>query len=312
MRPLEQGATPMELQATILQSLLSARQQLSAQALNLEPPAKETMPLLLKALVGEAPDAKMTTAGQESSSMRPWWAMHAASGVVLVLSENEKDENPSFIMLRTELVSDLLARALGGKASPNPEPRQPSRIELKFVQQIAPSLAAAIAPLLKKPPKHRCAVPASDKDAAEKLADRPSHVFYYQLQLGGHLHRVSLAIDKDAYAPKSQDQPKKTNSPESSSNVAAEIGRTQINMDVLLKLADQTLERLHALKPGDVLGLTPTSLTEAKVLVRGHEVFAGQIGRSGQNYCFKVSRPARSKTGGLTHMVRTLTGQGEA
>jgi hypothetical protein len=313
MHPLDQGASPSELQASILKGLLSSQRRETFSAVDMDLLSKELAAPVLAAFVTYSNDAKLASVGQRADSIGDLLKGLAPGSVIIVFSNGDTEAQLCLAVLPLTLLSCLLSLALGGKPVCEPVNRlmQPSRTERRFAERLAPSIGLAVRTFLKDEPKNVLVFSLADKDAAAQIAASKVHVLDYQLQLFGQSHHVCIAILQNAVAAKAGDQRKTPVRREPPSKVADEIGRTLVNLDVMMRLADQTLARLQSLMPGDVLGLTPASLTEARLLVRGHELFAGQIGKSGQNFCLRVSHASRNKADALSHMVRTLTQKGE-
>ncbi len=308
----ELGGTPSELQAKILEGLLSSSRRVNgAQPASHDLPIKDILPDVLEALNLAELETRLNVTDQSQAPLAGWWEIHKQTCVAVRLAHNEKDESPNYVMLPASLLSDLLAISFGGMPGPPGVDRPASRMELKFAARLAPSLANAINPLLRSKTHNFSAMLANAREALEALTEQSVHLVDLKLEWEGQVYLISMALAETKIERRAAKQAKPAEVRQGSAAVAAEIGKTNISVDVLFKLADQTLERLQNLKAGEILPMLPNSLIEARMQVRGHEIYVGQIGRSGQSFGFKVAQPVENKAAGLTHMVKSLTSEGE-
>jgi flagellar motor switch protein FliM len=308
----ELGGTPSELQAKILEGLLSSSRRITgAQPASQDLPIKDVLPSMLAALNLADKETKFNVLGQNLAPLTGWWEIHKQTGIAIRLAHSEKDENPNFVMLTATLLSDLMAVSLGGMPNSAQSDRLPSRMELNFAKLLGPPLANAINPLLRNKIFHFSAMRASAKEALEMITEQTVHLIDLKLEWENKVYSVSMALAEKKIERRVAKHDKPNEPGQSTAAVAAEIGKTSICVDVLFKLADQTLQRLQNLKEGDVLAMMPNSLTAARMQVRGHDIYIGQIGHLGKSFGFNVSHTAQNRASGLTNMVKSLTGVGE-
>ncbi|MFZ1774001.1 MAG: FliM/FliN family flagellar motor switch protein [Rhizobiaceae bacterium] len=312
MAPPDPGGTPAELQDRILDGLLSGgRCVVDNQPVSHDLPAKDILPALLAALGLTDMKTHLIVSGQSQAPLASWWEHHKNTCIAIRHASNEKDENPNYLMLPVTLVSDLLAVTLGGTPDVAKINRPPSRIETKFAGRLGPALSTAVNPLLRIKTHVCSAMPASAREALEALTGQSMHLIDLKLEWASKIHAVSIALSEAKIERRAATNAKPPDNREGSAQVVAEIGKTRIRVDVLVKIADQTLERLQNLRVGDVMLIAPNSLSEARMEVRGHEIYSGQIGHSGKNFGFMVSQTAQNKASGLPHMVNFLAGERE-
>jgi flagellar motor switch protein FliM len=308
----EHGGTPSELQAKILNGLLSGGRLISgSQPVNNDLPVKELPLAMVDALNLTDLEVMLNVIGQSQVPLVKWWAHNKQNAIAIRFANNENDESPNFIMFPAKLVSNLLAVSLGGSPNATHTDRPPSRVEIKFTALLAAPIANAINFLLRTKTHHYSVVLATAKEAMEIHNEQMVHLVDLKLEWDSQTYPISIALAETKIERRAAKSTKMSEASTGSDVVAAEIGKTAISVDVLFKLADQTIERLQNVKVGDVLPLLPSSINEARMQVRGHDIYTGQIGRSGQRFGFRVSQTAQNRTSGLKHMVKSLTSEGE-
>lgn len=302
------GGTPSDLQGRILEGLLSGSHRArKPETENRDLSAKDLLPALQAVFASSFQDVKATLEGQKQVPLLEWWGGLPDGNVAIALESGEKDDYPALVIVPVTLVRGLLAATLGGVPGADQDERPATRLELGFAKRLSQALADAIRPVTRGPLRHFTAYTVSTIDAQETFREQTVHVIDLRLEQDTRSHALSIALPEE----KVERRAEKAAAPERGKNhVAAEIGRTRTNVEVLVPLGDPTLDRLINLKAGDIFPLTPASLSAARLQVRRHDIFMGRIGRCGQNFGFQVATTARSKGAGLSKLVKSLTAEG--
>lgn len=302
---------PAELQDRILRSLVAQRADDDKPAYDAAALAKQLQAGLGAILADEKNPAAINPRNHPPSDLLHWWRARARRGAVLVFSAGDADPRTCALVLEPPVVASLLSRGLGGKPMA-PEASELTPFEMRFVERIAPRFAGALQAVSTLPAALPRVVAAHDASFVKTLADYPVLDFEYEIAWGDTTAMVAVAIATASLRlPEAKKKPSSKNAAAGRPAIAREIGRTHVSVEVVARLVDQTLARLQGLKPGDVIPATAAGFNEARVLVRGHEIFTGQIGRSGNNYSVRIARPTAPRRGGLRQMVSTLTDKGE-
>lgn len=258
---------------------------------------------LTSVLFGSQDTVKLCAFAPKVQSTAEWQTDTEPSAVIIEFIFAEQDQLCAILALNANLIGSSLAGYLGA-----PEPfasaDRPSGItsmESRYLSHIAPALMETLQPLSRlNMSSHRLCVTAQWQisQAAEL------YVACVALAQSPEAALLSIAIPTHILAINSEEeQDTELAVYAAGHSKVRELGRTKVKVDVFVRAADLTLERIRSLSEGDVIGMEQAGLGEARAIAKGQGIFAGQIGRSGGAYSIRVTQTGTvaSKVAASTH-----------
>lgn len=294
----EKGVRSAHSQPSVLECLLAAPARDDFPGPDFKTSAKHMLGPLQKAVFGNDDNVDIDIVGGSAMALETWHSRMEPGAVIIAYLQPESGRSACFFVAPILLVRVGFLRFLGSDVAPGPfVSRQGnlSRMENAYAERIAPSIGETICKLAEMEVGQfvvsqigHFKLPGHLRAASGSMIDLTAHCH-------GVSHAISIAftrLDDNEKISGRELAPVKT-APEKSAVVAG-ILDTKVKVDVVLRMKDQTLERLNRLKTGDVLEMLPTRFSEANVTVRGRPLFVGQVGQSDDCYSLKITDPAKS------------------
>lgn len=289
MQDTDRHSSPSNLQASILEGLIArGHKARNSTQVSTELPIKDILRGILDAICPQIKGAKLQLVSQKPEKL-PVWLSHAdGPATAAILCERQEDVAPLIILFPQPFLAYLLEDLFGGEAGPANSDGVPSPTERKLARKIAIALAEVLTPLLRT----RQVICDSFVFSADKFSDSNMdadvRTIELECDLRGNMFIIRLAIPESKLERRSEGNSKPETSRHVPSSVAM-IGKMQVKLVAQMRAENQTLDYLNSLKVGDYLPIEPADLNEAKILVRGKNLFSARIGKSGENFCLMIT-----------------------
>jgi flagellar motor switch protein FliM len=249
---------------------------------------RKIAPQLFALLLNGAETANTEISAPLSMFANQWRSELGSTDLVIGFFAKDQDHASCFLAIKADLVFNALARYLGSTApfKAGQNPRQLSSTEMRYAGHIAPAAALAVQPLTNVCLSAHQVWSAQDwKEPTSQplctcvisLADEPYFGSVRIAVPAAALSATGIAAASDEAVAEAPNRA-----------MISELVRTQVKMDIIVRLADITLQRIRSLCVGDLIELSSSGLREARAVSRGLDLFSGQIGRSGNAYSIKL------------------------
>lgn len=259
--------------------------------------AHEIIPGFLETFKPIVGNLNVSLGEQRLCRLGEWLASKLEHDAIVTLGNERKDDFPVMVRISCALISEMLTVSMGGQSGSPEFSHAPGKIDIRLLHALAPKMANALGPLLRAVPSVFSVWTGYGEQKPELPSQHQIHSLEVHFQIGEMTYNAQIAIPETKTERRAADSTKLDKSSKFS-RAAEDVARTSVRLDVTIKMEAMTLEQLNTLDVGDFLPLLPTNLQHAKLAVRGHQLFHGLVGRTDQNFGFKITGAANATARG--------------
>lgn len=223
--------------------------------------------------------------------------------------------SPNFVLAcGNSFVISLMERMLGALPDTIEQPfdRPLSEIELDLAQMVLGRMGVVLQSGVNAPGGHEIVVEQAhnfeDRETADSVVPEFGVTLRMALELGKVTSEIALVLPQKAFlktkvvVPKVAGQLSK-NKQEWHERISEQVRRSQVTLEARIQLQSLTLGTISRLAAGDVIAFHDRKDVTVQVSANGKDMYACELGRSGERYTVRVKDNMSTEDEILDHLM---------